>query len=555
MPTPGVLNVITAAYHLLDRQQDARLIADCESVLHQFSEPCFRIAVLAPFNFGKSTLLNALLGKAVLPVKGIRTTGIAIKIRYGKRMQVRVIFKNGQVETSEGVGLLQEFATLSKGGIRREGVASVEVYYPHPLLKRRVEIFDLPGTNDSPEQDKAVRDRLLQVDLVIQVLNASQPLTMREQDELREWLIERGISTVMFAINWMNVLESREDRKEVYADVYATTNRFRTHLPGHLWNLYCVDAKPALEAKQKRKLLRAFCTGVIPFEAALYTIIFFQKQVASKSRLPRIIAIATKVKQKLQTQSESIALEIQKAEVERTAIISQGREQEQSLRNGLDNSLMAIRDWLSFPNLAHRYQNELALALQNSEFESWQDSILRPKVNRYIQSVEGWIRQACHDFDKDYPGSFSIYFPRKPIVDKPNQDTGAVRNVISFFRGDEYKKEQELKHEYREREAYIAAANSYLRELSRYADRALQEYENKVRSITIFPIPPESPMVSRNRTHLQSLNSAIARLQKIEVYQNTYGSSRVTRLSKLYVTLTYFKYIVILTIQFCLPYR
>ncbi|EAM52207.1 hypothetical protein CwatDRAFT_5335 [Crocosphaera watsonii WH 8501] len=39
---------------------------------------------LAPFNYGKSTLLNALLGEKTLPIDLIPTTGAAIYVKYGE---------------------------------------------------------------------------------------------------------------------------------------------------------------------------------------------------------------------------------------------------------------------------------------------------------------------------------------------------------------------------------------------------------------------------------------------------------------------------------------
>ena len=67
----------------------------------------------------------------------------------------------------------------------------------------------MPGTNDSQEQDSLVRDKLLQVDLVIQILSAKQPFTLDEQNKLNDWLINRGIKTFIFIINWMNEIESK----------------------------------------------------------------------------------------------------------------------------------------------------------------------------------------------------------------------------------------------------------------------------------------------------------------------------------------------------------
>ena len=43
------------------------------------------LLAFAPFNYGKSTLLNALLGEKTLPIDLIPTTGAAIYVKYGDK--------------------------------------------------------------------------------------------------------------------------------------------------------------------------------------------------------------------------------------------------------------------------------------------------------------------------------------------------------------------------------------------------------------------------------------------------------------------------------------
>jgi predicted GTPase len=194
-------NTLKTACQFLDPQEHQQLIKDVELVCEQLVNPNFRIAVLAPFNFGKSTLINALLGQDIMPVKMVRTTGTVIRIKYGKTLTTIITLKSGEIIRSNDTEILKEFSVLNRKGQRREDVSSVEVLYPHFLLKNGVELLDLPGTNDREAQDILVRDQLLQVDLVIQILNARQPFTQGEQDTLNQWLIERGIKTVIFVLN------------------------------------------------------------------------------------------------------------------------------------------------------------------------------------------------------------------------------------------------------------------------------------------------------------------------------------------------------------------
>ncbi len=59
-----------------------------------------------------------------------------------------------------------------------------------------------------------VQEKLLTADLMVQVLDARKLMTLGERKNLRDWLWERGIKTVVFVVNFMNLLEP-EEQKEV----------------------------------------------------------------------------------------------------------------------------------------------------------------------------------------------------------------------------------------------------------------------------------------------------------------------------------------------------
>ena len=58
----------------------------------------FTLMVLGEFKRGKSTLLNAMLGRDLLPRKAAPCTAILTSLRYGTIPAVRVLFTDGHVE-------------------------------------------------------------------------------------------------------------------------------------------------------------------------------------------------------------------------------------------------------------------------------------------------------------------------------------------------------------------------------------------------------------------------------------------------------------------------
>ncbi len=145
---------LKSASALLDLERKSQLYQDIIAISNHLANPSFRIAVFAPFNHGKSTLLNAMLGNRTLPIDLIPTTGAAITVKYGIDLQTRIILVDGTEIYRSGTEILKEFAILDNNRQMRKDVASVEVFCPHPFLETGIEFLDLPGTkNPKPCRD------------------------------------------------------------------------------------------------------------------------------------------------------------------------------------------------------------------------------------------------------------------------------------------------------------------------------------------------------------------------------------------------------------------
>ncbi len=84
-----------SAIGMLELENDSQLRKDVMAICDYLKNPSFRIAVFAPFNYGKSTLLNSLLGEKTLPIDLIPTTGAAIYVRYGEKLSTRIALQDG----------------------------------------------------------------------------------------------------------------------------------------------------------------------------------------------------------------------------------------------------------------------------------------------------------------------------------------------------------------------------------------------------------------------------------------------------------------------------
>jgi hypothetical protein len=99
-----------------------------------FDLPELRVAVFGEFSRGKSTLINALLGRVVLPAKLVPTTGHVTWLAAGPD-EVRVRYADGRAEVCP-LTRLEQLTGLDGDGRAREDVAAVVVAADAPLLRR-----------------------------------------------------------------------------------------------------------------------------------------------------------------------------------------------------------------------------------------------------------------------------------------------------------------------------------------------------------------------------------------------------------------------------------
>jgi hypothetical protein len=88
-----------------------KLNEDTKIVKKHLLDKRFRIAVVGEFSQGKSTLLNAMLGEEIQPVRAIPCSGAISVLKYGEQKRVTCRYKNGQ-EVDISLDQYQEVTTI-----------------------------------------------------------------------------------------------------------------------------------------------------------------------------------------------------------------------------------------------------------------------------------------------------------------------------------------------------------------------------------------------------------------------------------------------------------
>jgi GTP-binding protein EngB required for normal cell division/molybdopterin converting factor small subunit len=156
-----------------------------------------RVLVAGEAKRGKSTLVNALLGRPLLPVGVTPLTALATTVRYGRDEGVSAVFRDGRAE-SFPLSALGDLVTERGNPGNRRDLASVTVVADAPVLARGAELVDTPGTGSVYARGTAEAEAALgTMDAAVFVLTADPPVSATER-ELMARVAE--LSVTMFVV-------------------------------------------------------------------------------------------------------------------------------------------------------------------------------------------------------------------------------------------------------------------------------------------------------------------------------------------------------------------
>jgi ribosome biogenesis GTPase A len=144
------------------------------------SEGRFYVACVGQFKRGKSTLLNALAGHAVLPTGFVPVTAAPTVIRYGDEPHARIRMRDGAWREIDLLKL-KEYVTEEFNPENRKAVDGAEVFVPSPLLSSGMCFVDTPGLGSVFTGNTATTQAFIpHIDAALVVVGADPPIAGEE---------------------------------------------------------------------------------------------------------------------------------------------------------------------------------------------------------------------------------------------------------------------------------------------------------------------------------------------------------------------------------------
>ncbi|HLZ92719.1 MAG TPA: dynamin family protein [Candidatus Acidoferrum sp.] len=200
------------------------------------------LAVFGRFKAGKSSFLNHLIGRALLPVGVIPVTSIVTQISAGREEIAVVTFENGS--TTAAAASAQEIANYvseAENPGNRKRVQSVSISIPLPERLGKLKLVDTPGLESIYRHNTAASlGWIPNVDLAVVAIGVDPPLT--QQDVLLIEKLQRFSQNVCVLLTKMDTLDRNEQQEVRQFVVRQLSSQF-----GETVRLFPYSIRPGYE--------------------------------------------------------------------------------------------------------------------------------------------------------------------------------------------------------------------------------------------------------------------------------------------------------------------
>jgi GTPase Era involved in 16S rRNA processing len=281
-----------------------------KQIHNRFADPNLYLAVVGEFSSGKSTFINALLRQKLLKASVLPTTATAVRLHYGARLDVSVLFKNKDKPFSyleDSIQLWQLLRSINSQQVKDgdicefihlvtsdDSIASridkLVIYHPASILEDGIVIIDTPGTNALSEHHALVTSQLIQQEADAAVIIIPGPLLSQS---LKEFITDRlrpFLHRSLFVVTQMDKIPEEEQEQVIEYLRSSITNSLGIHQP---LVIYQAAAQVALNALGENKAIRPelehWKARFISLEYAIWEYLHRERTLSIAERLGRLM--------------------------------------------------------------------------------------------------------------------------------------------------------------------------------------------------------------------------------------------------------------------------
>lgn len=215
--------------------------AALEEELGKLRRGNLNVVVVGSFKRGKSTLLNALIGRPLLPMGVVPVTALITLIRSGEPEDAHVHFADGTIRHI-AMDQIADFVSETANPENRLGVERVDLRLPNLMRDARVVLADTPGSGSVFKHNtETLKAWFGNIDAALFVVSTDPPIGEEDSRLLSE--VAETAGEVLVVLNKIDRLRPDEVEESI-----SYTGRAVEAILGRKLPLVACSAREALEA-------------------------------------------------------------------------------------------------------------------------------------------------------------------------------------------------------------------------------------------------------------------------------------------------------------------
>jgi GTP-binding protein EngB required for normal cell division len=240
----AVARQLRSVWNFFHTEKSEQGESECRELMAKLAEDRFVLAVVGQFKRGKSSLMNAVIGRELLPTGVLPVTSAVTILKYGPHEQLVIPHRNSILSEKAPVSSLPKYVTQEGNPSNQKQIKAAYVELPLPFLRRGVEFVDTPGVGSAIDANTATTMAFLpQCDAAVFVTSVDSPMTAVETAFLAD--IRQYAEKLFVVVNKIDLLEGTE-REEVLAYVSSV---IRQQTGTNNLKLFPVSCRHGLKAK------------------------------------------------------------------------------------------------------------------------------------------------------------------------------------------------------------------------------------------------------------------------------------------------------------------
>ncbi|MGZ3595131.1 MAG: dynamin family protein [Syntrophales bacterium] len=223
-----------------------RQIEACQKLLVQ--NPPIDVAILGQFKAGKSSFINSLIGKSILPVGVIPVTTVITRLQYGEREQAVVRYFDGSAAEID-INDIKNFTSEANNPSNKKNIEVVDIQLPSLRSYAGLRLVDTPGLGSVFKYHIETSENWLpQVGTAILAISSDRPLSDNDVQLIRELM--QHTPNIVILLTKADLLSS-EQQNEVIEFFKRTIQReLNRRLPIYVYSTHVKteEYKDRLEA-------------------------------------------------------------------------------------------------------------------------------------------------------------------------------------------------------------------------------------------------------------------------------------------------------------------